>query len=254
MKIVRCLHKGKERWAALNKGTLTFLKHEPFSRIEQIREQTSLSKVKLLAPSVPQKIVLVGLNYRDHAREMGMNLPKNPVIFLKPQTAVLSPGGTVPYPAEVKQLDYEAELAVVMGKKARNLPEAKAARCIFGYTCLNDITARDLQKKDGQWTRAKSFDGFCPFGPWIETKLDTSDLKIAAILNSKTVQFSRTSNLIFNVPQLVSFISRIMTLMPGDVISTGTPSGVGPMRPGDRIEVAIEGIGHLINRIGAKKK
>ncbi len=252
MRIIRCLYKGKQRWGRVDKDTVVFLKGEPFAKIEPLRERTVLKKVKILAPSSPQKIVLVGLNYRDHAREMGMKIPRTPVIFLKPPTAVAAYGETIPYPCGVTRLDYEAELALVIGRKARNIPEAQAGRHIFGYTCLNDITARDLQKKDGQWTRAKSFDGFCPFGPWIETRLDTRRLNIKAIRNGKVVQSSHTGNLIFSPPCLVSFISKIMTLLPGDVISTGTPSGVGPMQPGDKIEVSVEGIGSLINRVGEK--
>jgi len=205
--------------------------------------------MRILSPVQPSKIILVGLNYRDHARELRMAIPKEPVIFLKPPTAVIANAGNIIYPSGVKRLDYEAELALVVKKTARNIPAKSAKNYILGYTCLNDVTARDLQKKDGQWTRSKSFDTFCPIGPWIETKLDPSNLRIQCRLNDKLKQDSSTANFIFPVEYLVCFISRIMTLFPGDVISTGTPVGVGPMQPGDRVEVEIEGIGKLFNQV-----
>ncbi len=210
----------------------------------------SASDVTLLAPCEPSKIVCVGLNYVDHAEEFGLSIPDEPVIFIKPSTSVVGPGDPVPYPDQlVKRLDYEGELGVVIGKAARNVPKGREADYILGYTCVNDITARDIQKKDGQWTRAKSFDGFCPVGPWVETSVDPLSLEIETFLNGKRVQHSNTSNLIFDVFYLVRFVSSFMTLLPGDVISTGTPSGVGPMRPGDTVEIRIEGIGSLRNRV-----
>lgn len=205
--------------------------------------------MRILSPVQPSKIILVGLNYRDHARELHLVIPKEPVIFLKPPTAVIANAENIIYPLGVKRLDYEAELALVIKKKARNIPAERVKNYILGYTCLNDVTARDLQKKDGQWTRAKSFDTFCPIGPWIETKLDPSNLRIKCRLNNKLKQDSSTANFIFPVEHLVSYISRIMTLFPGDIISTGTPVGVGPMLPGDRVEVEIEGIGKLFNQV-----
>ncbi len=205
--------------------------------------------MRILSPVQPSKIILVGLNYRDHARELHLAIPKEPVIFLKPPTAVIANAENIIYPLGVKRLDYEAELALVIKKKARNIPAERVKKYILGYTCLNDVTARDLQKKDGQWTRAKSFDTFCPIGPWIETNLDPSNLRIKCRLNNKLKQDSSTANFIFPVEHLVSYISRIMTLLPGDVISTGTPVGVGPMQPGDRVEVEIEGIGKLFNQV-----
>lgn len=198
---------------------------------------------------MPSKIILVGLNYRAHARELAMAIPDEPVIFLKPSTALVAGGGNIVYPRQVKRLDYEAELALVIKKAARNVPLKKARDFIGGYTCLNDITARNLQKKDGQWTRAKSFDTFCPLGPKLAAGLDPSDLRVTCRLNGKIKQDSRTSDMIFTVEYLVSFISRIMTLLPGDIISTGTPPGVGPMHPGDTVEVEIEGIGKLTNHV-----
>ncbi len=191
----------------------------------------------------PSKIIAVGLNYRDHARELKMPIPDEPIIFLKPPTAVIGHKDKIIYPRGVKQLDYEAELAVVM----------KNDREILGYTCANDVTARDLQRKDGQWTRAKSFNTFCPLGPKLVKDLDPDELDIKLYLNGKIKQSSNTSNMIFKVKELVEFIAAIMTLLPGDVILTGTPVGVGPMRVGDTVEVEIEGIGRLINLVAASK-
>jgi 2-keto-4-pentenoate hydratase/2-oxohepta-3-ene-1,7-dioic acid hydratase in catechol pathway len=208
-----------------------------------------ISGVKLLAPCSPGKIVAVGLNYRDHAEEMGLAVPGEPVIFLKPSTAVVGPGDSILYPDMSAQVDYEAELGVVIKDLTRNIAPHEAKDHILGYVCANDVTARDLQRKDVQWTRAKSFDTFCPIGPWIETELDPGNLLIESFLNGERRQSSRTAQLIFPVSYLVSFISRIMTLNPGDLIITGTPSGIGPMKPDDEIEVRIEGIGSLRNTV-----
>jgi 2-keto-4-pentenoate hydratase/2-oxohepta-3-ene-1,7-dioic acid hydratase in catechol pathway len=212
------------------------------------QRQFSLQQARLLSPCTPSKIVAVGLNYRDHAEEMGLAIPDEPILFLKPSTSVIGAGGAIVLPPQSARVDYEAELAIVISKSARNVSRTEAPDYILGYTCLNDVTARDLQSKDGQWTRAKSFDTFCPIGPWIETELDGSDLKIELYLNGVIKQKSRTSNLIFSPVELVEFISAIMTLSPGDVIATGTTSGVGPMGPGDTVEVRIESIGSLINQ------
>jgi len=211
----------------------------------------ALDQVRLLAPCAPNKVVAVGLNYRDHAEEMGLEIPDEPILFIKPASSVIGPGDTILLPHQSSRIDFEAELAVVIGKTARNVPRHEASAYILGYTCLNDVTARDLQSKDGQWTRSKSFDTFCPIGPWIETDIDSSDLKIELFLNGEIKQQSRTSNLIFSSERLLEFVSGIMTLHPGDVIATGTTSGVGPMQAGDTVEVRVEGIGSLINR--AKK-
>ncbi|OPZ60416.1 MAG: Ureidoglycolate lyase [Deltaproteobacteria bacterium ADurb.Bin510] len=197
----------------------------------------------------PTKIVAVGLNYRDHAAEMKLDLPATPVIFMKPATTVIGPDEAIVYPEGVTRLDYEAELGVVIAKTCRKVSRAQAREFILGYTCVNDVTARDLQPLDGQWTRAKSYDTFCPLGPWIETVLDPTRLKIEAFLNGELRQCSNTANLIFDVFTLVEFISNIMTLNPGDVIATGTPAGIGPMQVGDEIEIAIEGLGRLRNRV-----
>lgn len=209
-----------------------------------------LSDLEILPPTIPGKIICVGLNYTDHARELGMSLPKNPLIFLKPPSAILGHMGKIECPDQAERVDYEGELAVVIGKRCKNVHSSEAGSVIMGYTCFNDVTARDLQKKDGQWTRSKSFDTFAPFGPFIiDSGLDASDLFIRTRVNGKLRQDSRTSNLIFKVPQLIEFISHIMTLEPGDIIATGTPPGVGELHEGDEVEVEIEGIGILKNSV-----
>jgi 2-keto-4-pentenoate hydratase/2-oxohepta-3-ene-1,7-dioic acid hydratase in catechol pathway len=208
-----------------------------------------LSRVRLLAPAEPTKVVAVGLNYRDHAQELGQTLPEEPLLFLKPSTTVIGPGEPVRMPLQSSRVDYEAELGIVIGKITKGVNAAEARDHILGFTCLNDVTARDLQVKDGQWTRAKGFDTFCPIGPWIETDLDPADLSVELFLNGELKQKSRTSNLIFDPLRLVEFISSVMTLCPGDIIATGTPSGIGPMKEGDVVEVTIEGIGTLSNPV-----
>jgi len=197
----------------------------------------------------PSKIVCVGLNYKDHARELGMKLPKEPVIFIKPPSSIIGNGDYIIYPKGVKRLDYEAELAFVVKRKAKNIPIGKAAKYILGYTCFNDVTARDLQKRDIQWTRAKSFDTFAPMGPRIVADIDPMRLGIRLYKNGALKQASNTRNLIFSPYRLLSFISGIMLLLPGDIISTGTPKGVGPMNAGDVVEVVIDGIGTLQNKV-----
>ena len=206
-------------------------------------------ELELLPPCVPSKIIALGLNYRDHAEEMKKEIPDEPMIFMKPSTAVIGHGDEITYPESSRRVDYEAELAVVIGKTAYRVKREDAAGFILGYTCFNDVTARDLQKKDVQFTRAKGFDTFAPIGPWVETELDPSDVLVESYLNGEKKQSSSTKNLIFDVFYLISFISHVMTLMPGDIIATGTPSGVGPMSPGDEIEIRIDGIGGLVNKV-----
>ena len=210
---------------------------------------SSLDEVALLAPVQPSKVVCVGLNYALHVKEMNHSLPEDPVIFMKPPSSVIGPEAEISYPKISQRVDYEAELAVIIGTTIKDVTEAEAAKGIFGYTCANDVTARDLQKKDGQWTRGKSFDTFCPIGPWIVTDIDPSQLDVELLLNGVVKQSSNTRNFITSVPKLVSFISQVMTLFPGDVILTGTPEGVGPMQPGDEVIVKIQTIGQLRNTL-----
>jgi 2-keto-4-pentenoate hydratase/2-oxohepta-3-ene-1,7-dioic acid hydratase in catechol pathway len=209
-----------------------------------------LDDVRLLAPVLPSKVVAVGRNYADHAREMGGEPPTEPVLFLKPSTAVVGHGDPIAYPVKLTQrVDYEGELAVIIGRLCREVPAAQAAEVIFGYTCANDVTARDLQARDGQWTRAKGFDTFCPLGPWIETDADPADLGLTTVVNGEVRQQARTSQLLYDVPALVEYVSTVMTLLPGDVLLTGTPAGVGPLEDGDEVSVTIENIGSLRNTV-----
>jgi len=205
--------------------------------------------VKVLAPCEPTKIVAVGLNYRAHGKEMNEKLPEVPLIFMKPSTAVIADGETIVRPDMAERVDYEAELGVVIKKRCKNIKEVDAMDYVLGFTCVNDVTARDLQSIDGQWTRAKGFDTFCPIGPFIETEYNWENKRIIAKLNGEIVQDSNTGQMIFPIETLVSFISHIMTLNPGDVIASGTPAGIGPMKKGDVVEVVIEGIGTLRNLV-----
>jgi len=197
----------------------------------------------------PSKIIAIGLNYYDHAKELNMPVPDHPIMFLKPPTTVIGNGGSIIYPSQSRNVHYEGELAVVIKNRIRNISKAEAAKHIKGYACANDVTARDLQHTDGQWTRAKSFDTFCPLGPRIVKSIDPANLKIETRVNGKIKQSSNTKDMIFNVYELVSFVSSVMTLFPGDVLITGTPAGVGPIHIGDTVEVEIEGIGTLKNTV-----
>lgn len=212
-------------------------------------ERYPLADVRLLAPVIPTKVVAIGKNYAEHAAEMGGEAPSEPLVFLKPSTSVIGPRDGIGYPRQSERVDFEGELAVVIKALCREVPAAKAAEVVLGYTCANDVTARDLQAKDGQWARAKGFDGFCPIGPWIETDLDPSDLAITTTLNGELKQAGRTSQLVHSIGELIEHVSSVMTLIPGDVILTGTPAGIGPMEVGDEVTVAIEGIGALTNTV-----
>ena len=209
-----------------------------------------LAEVRLLAPVLPSKVIAVGKNYAGHAREMGGEPPEEPVISLKPSTAVCGPGDPIAYPPTLTQrVDYEGELAVVIGRLCRDVPADQAQAVIFGYTCANDVTARDLQARDGQWARAKGFDTFCPLGPWIETEADPAGLELITRVNGEVRQRARTSQLLHDVPTLVAYASSVMTLLPGDVLLTGTPAGTGPLADGDEVSVTIEAIGTLTNEV-----
>nr|WP_319373576.1 fumarylacetoacetate hydrolase family protein [uncultured Methanobacterium sp.] len=255
MKLLRFKKDGNEKTGVIINGGMVELhhslieaSHSPFDDLER-KEFYSMDEVKILPPVQPSKVVCVGLNYRDHAEELNMNLPEEPILFLKPPTTVIGHEDKIMYPHQSHQVDYEAELAVVIGSEARFVNQEDAFDYIAGYTALNDVTARDLQQKDGQWTRAKSFDTFCPLGPWMETELDPSSQEISLKLNDEIKQNSNTKNMIFPVDELVEYISHIMTLDPGDVIATGTPPGVGPMKVGDVVEVTVNGIGTLRNEV-----
>ncbi|ROR92199.1 2-keto-4-pentenoate hydratase/2-oxohepta-3-ene-1,7-dioic acid hydratase in catechol pathway [Nocardioides aurantiacus] len=213
-------------------------------------EQVRLADARLLSPVLPRsKVVGIGRNYAAHAAELGHDLPEEPLMFLKPNTSVVGPGDPVFYPRQTEELHYEGELAVVISRICRDVPKEKWADVVHGFTIGNDVTARDLQRKDGQFTRAKGFDSFCPLGPWVETELDVSDLRVQTFLNGDVKQDGRTSDLIFDVPTLIAHVTSVMTLLPGDVILTGTPEGVGPMEAGDEVEVVVQGIGSLTNKV-----
>lgn len=249
MKFVRFEEHGNESYGLVEADKVYRIDGDIFSGYKVTEESFALSEVRLLAPCKPSKIVAVGVNYRDHAEEMKLQLPENPVIFIKPATAVIGPEDKIVRPQMSQRVDYEAELALVIGKQAKNVEPQDALEYIFGATCLNDVTARDLQSKDGQWTRAKSFDTFAPIGPFIVTGADYNNTDIELVLNGETRQKSNTSFFITNAQKIVSYISKVMTLNPGDVIATGTPSGVGPMKKGDVVEVRLSGIGVLKNYV-----
>ncbi|MBF6561164.1 MAG: fumarylacetoacetate hydrolase family protein [Candidatus Binataceae bacterium] len=254
MKIVRYRHDGRDGYGALEGDRIMPLDGAIGSLAPAAgAAPIALGAVRLLAPATPSKIVAIGLNYADHAAEGKRELPKEPMLFIKPSTALIGPGAAIVYPPQSTNLHHEGELAIVIGATASQVAAADADRYILGYTCANDVTARDLQRRDVQFTRGKGFDTFAPLGPWIVTGLDPSDLAIETRVNGVVRQQSRTSMLIFNCAYLVSFISHVMTLLPGDVISTGTPAGVGPMQVGDVVEVEIEKIGCLKNPIAAPR-
>lgn len=235
--------------------TIAEIEGHPFGKLSFSGARWALSDVRLLSPILPSKVVCVGRNYADHAAELGNDVPKEPLLFLKPSTSVIGPRDAIRLPIFSKQVEHEAELAVVIGAPgARRADRAAAERAIFGYTCANDVTARDLQRSDGQWTRAKGFDSFCPIGPWITTGLDVSDLEIRCEVgrnpeDMEVRQLGRTKDMVFDVAGLVSYISHVMTLLPGDVVLTGTPAGVSPLVEGDTVTVRIEGIGELTNPV-----
>lgn len=250
MRIVRFEHDGAVGYGCVEGDTVYRLEGSPFEDPKRGTVVGAINDVRLLAPCEPTKVVAVGLNYRSHAQEMELDLPTEPILFMKPSTAVVGPLEDVMYPAMSQRVDYEAELAVVIGRRAKMLAPDEAASHILGYTCGNDVTARDLQKKDGQWTRSKGFDTFCPLGPWLVTDLDDpNNVGLSCRVNGVVKQTGNTSDLVFDVFALVSFISQIMTLEPGDVVMTGTPSGIAPVKRGDVMEIAIEGIGVLRNTV-----
>jgi len=251
MRIARVHHSGAISFAVVEGDEVAELDGPPIGAMRFTGNRAPLSECRLLAPVLPSKIVAVGRNYAEHAAEFGGDVPEEPLLFLKPSTAVIGPEDPIRKPAGVTRLDHEAELAVVVNGLVRNADEEAAAAAILGYTCGNDVSARDYQATDGQWTRAKGFDTFCPLGPWIETDIDPYGLRIQGRVNGEVRQDANTKELTFPPAFLVSYISKIMTLLPGDVIMTGTPAGVGPVEPGDTVEIEIEGIGVLRNPVVA---
>ncbi len=236
------------------KDQILVLKGDPlFSGIVPTETKVALKDVKLLAPIIPRsKVVCIGKNYADHAAEMDSVVPEEPIIFLKPNTSVIGPNDTIQWPRMSDRVDFEGELAIVISRICKDVPKERFADVIFGYTIANDVTARDLQKKDGQWTRAKGFDTFCPIGPWVETDYLPGEQIISTKVNGEVKQSEPLSSMIFKIPEIIAFVSQVMTLLPGDVILTGTPAGIGPMAAGSTVEVSIEGIGVLTNKVSAK--
>jgi len=247
MKIVRFTADKKVGYGILHGEAIQGIEDKPFRYLRLSDHYYQLSKVKLLSPCVPSKIVALGLNYHSHAKELNAPIPDAPLIFLKPPTAVIGPEENIIYPSTSTRVDYEGELGVVIKKPAWRVSVDDALDYVLGYTCFNDVTARDLQLQDKQWTRAKSFDTFAAIGPCIETELNPGNVILETYLNGKLKQQGNTSDLIYSVPELINFTSHVMSLVPGDVIATGTPSGIGPMNPGDTIEIKIESIGTLRN-------
>ena len=233
---------------------ITIISGDPiYHGIQKTAATVELTKVRLLAPVIPRsKIVAVGKNYADHAAEMGGAVPEEPIIFLKPNTSVIGPGDTIVWPAIAPTIDYEAELAIVIGRVCKEVPKERVNDVIFGYTMANDVTCREIQRKDGQWMRAKSFDTFCPLGPWIETEFVPGNQRITTTLDGEIRQDAHLSDMIFKVPDIIHFITQVMTLLPGDVIITGTPAGIGPMPERSTVAISIEGLGQLTNKVSAR--
>jgi 2-keto-4-pentenoate hydratase/2-oxohepta-3-ene-1,7-dioic acid hydratase in catechol pathway len=252
VRIARYVHDGDVAFGVVEGDDVAELAGHPFGPVTFTGTRRALTEVKLLAPVLPSKVVAIGKNYAAHASEMGGDVPDKPLIFLKPSTAVTGAREPIMYPPSSQQVDYEGELAVVIGRLCRDVPVERAAEVILGYTCGNDVTARDQQKTDGQWSRAKGYDTFCPLGPWIETDVDPADLRVTTTLSGETKQDGRTSQIVHKIPDLIAYITSCMTLLPGDVILTGTPAGVGPMQVGDDVAVEIEGIGRLVNTVVAR--
>ncbi|HPM52919.1 MAG TPA: fumarylacetoacetate hydrolase family protein [Rhodoglobus sp.] len=251
MKIARFSTGGDPRFGIVDDDEIVVLRGDPmFSGFDTTEERIPLADVKLLAPVIPRsKVVAVGRNYREHAAELGNEAPAEPLLFLKPNTSVIGPGDTIVRPQQSSRVDFEGELAIVIGSIAKNVSEADAASVVFGYTVANDVTARDLQEKDGQWARAKGFDTFCPLGPVIETEFEVASQGIETRVNGEVRQSGRLDEMVHSVASVIAYASAVFTLLPGDVILTGTPAGVGPIMAGDTVEVTVEGIGTLSNPV-----
>ena len=252
MRFVRFQQKDElPRFGWLHENKIGEIEGDLFGAYKRLKAEIPLKDVRLLAPSTPGKIVCVGRNYVEHAKELGNEVPKMPLIFLKPPSSILDPGGTILLPQQSAQVEHEAELVAVVGKRGRNVTAETARDYLMGYTIGNDVTARDLQKTDGQWTRAKGFDTFCPFGPWIDTDFDPSDALVTCRVNGQMRQLASTRDMVFSIGMITAYISSIMTLEPGDLIFTGTPAGVSQLKAGDTVEVEIDGLGLLSNPVKA---
>ena len=251
MRFVRFESDGVVRYGLLEGRAVVPLAGRPWDGAAPAGEAVPLERVRLVAPCEPSKIVAVGRNYPAHAAELGNEVPTSPIIFLKPSTAVIGPGQAIVYPPISRNVHHEAELAVIIGRRARRIAPQEAAGHIWGYTCANDVTARDLQRLDGQWTRGKGFDTFCPLGPWVDTAIDPAAVEVICRVNGQVRQRGHSRDMVFDVATLVSFIAEVMTLEPGDVVLTGTPEGVGPIVPGDTVEVEVSGLGLLANPVVA---
>lgn len=249
MRVCRVAMGDEISYGVVEGEAVALVRGHPFGQVEPDGRVLRLSDARLIAPVLPSKIVAVGRNYAAHAREMGGEVPAEPMVFLKPSTSVVGPGEPILLPWQSEHVEHEAELAVVIGRLCRNVPEDAVPDVVLGYTCANDVTARDLQRLDGQWGRAKGFDSFCPLGPWIQTDLDPDDVLVRCTVNGSIRQEGSTVDMVRTVAELVSWISGVMTLLPGDVILTGTPAGVGPIVAGDQVSVEIEGIGALVNPV-----
>lgn len=253
MRIIRFLDKdGSPRYGWVLEDKVGVIIGTPFDAFRRATAEMPLAGLTLLPPATPSKIVCIGRNYVAHAKELGNEVPDVPMLFLKPPSAIIANGETIVLPPQSQQVEHEAELAVVIGKRGRWLDPETAKDYILGYTVANDVTARDLQKRDGQWTRGKGFDTFCPFGPWIETDFDPADAVVTCTVNGELRQMGSTRDMVFSVRQLIAYISSVMTLEPGDIILTGTPAGVGALKDGDEVVVSIEGLGELRNRVQAE--
>jgi len=224
-----------------------------YAGVHKLETTVLLKDVRLLAPVIPRsKVVCIGKNYADHAAEMGSDVPEEPIIFLKPNTSVIGPNDLLQWPSSSERVDHEAELAIVISKICKEVPKERVKDVIFGYTIANDVTARDLQKKDGQWTRGKGFDSFCPLGPWIDTDFQPGDQAITATVDGVLKQSAKLSEMIFKVPEIIQFVTNVMTLLPGDVILTGTPAGIGPLNQNGEVAISIAGLGTLTNRVSLR--
>ncbi|MDX8037554.1 fumarylacetoacetate hydrolase family protein [Lentzea sp. BCCO 10_0856] len=249
MRIARIAHPQGVAFVAVQGEEAAEIAEHPFGNPTFTGRKWPLADVRLLAPILPTKIIGVGRNYADHAAELGNEVPAEPLIFFKPNTSVVGPNVEIKLPAASERVDFEGELAVIIGQPCRDVPRAKAAGVVMGYTIANDVTARDLQKKDVQFTRAKGFDSFCPMGPFIETEFDPSDVRVVTEVDGEVKQDGRTSLMVHDIPSLIEYVSAIMTLLPGDVILTGTPAGVGPMKAGQTVSVTVDGLGTLTNPV-----